>query len=238
MTKSNNPENGPMRSLSLQLMETAGVSPLLLTKMQAQAAAKRTELKNNLKQIGLAMHNFHDTYNAFPRADGPAGPEPKNKGLSWRVYLLPYLDQGALYNQFHLDEPWDSQDNKRLIEKMPDIFKSPGVDEPGKTAVHVFAGEGAPFAGGRAPGLRDFTDGSSQTILVIQAAPNQAEIWTKPGGLPFDPADPRLAIEALEADEFLILMGDGSVQTVRKTINPATFRRLVQCADGEDVGEF
>ena len=65
----------------------------------------------------------------------------KKTGLSWRVYLLPFVDQAQLYNQFNMDEDWDSPHNKALIEQMPDVFKVEGVDKPGHTSVHVFTGD-------------------------------------------------------------------------------------------------
>ena len=199
-------------------------------------AAAKNQLKDNIKRVGLAMHNFHDEHNAFPAVDGIPGKE--HPGLSWRVYLLPFLEHAELYEEFHLDEPWNSEHNKALIPKMPDVFKSLGVTEAGKTSLHVLVGEGSAFDEGHAPGLRDFTDGASMGVLAIQAAPDQAEIWTKPGGLPFDPADPLKAVKGIPGDEFLILLADGSARWVKKTIDPATFRRLVQISDGEPVGEF
>ena len=164
-------------------------------------------------------------------ADGKAG-------LSWRVHLLPFLDQAPLYNQFNFDEAWDSDHNKALIEKMPELFKVDGVTEAGKTSLHVFTGDGAPFAKDQAPGIRDFTDGTSNTILVVQAGPDTADIWTKPGGLDFDPKNPIKALGTLAEDLFLILMTDGSVRRVNKTIPAETLRHLIEHQDGQAVGDF
>ena len=203
--------------------------------LKARAAAEATKKMNNLKQIGLAFHNYHDTFKKFPgagrSADGKAG-------LSWRVHLLPFLDQAPLYNQFNFDEAWDSDHNKALIEKMPDIFKLDGVTEAGKTSLHVFTGAGAPFANDQAPGLRDFTDGTSNTLLVVQAGPDTADIWTKPGGLDFDPKNPIKALGTLAEDLFLVLYCDGTVRRVNKTIPAGTFRHLIEHQDGESVPDF
>ncbi len=189
-------------------------------------------LKNNLKQFGLAMHNMHDVYGRFPDDDGI---ENENKGnLSWRVYALPYLEQANLYSQFHLDERWDSDHNKTLIEKMPAIFESPGVTEKGKTSVHVFTGEGAPFAGDEGPGIQNITDGTSNTILTVLAGSDKAEIWTKPGGLDFDPADP---VKALGKTDKQILVGfmDGSVRSLSADIEPTLLAGLITHAGGEVI---
>src|SRR5262245_56693586 len=84
------------------------------------ASPQRAGVANNLKQIGVAMHTYHDKHRSFPAAaiygkDGKAL-------LSWRVALLPYLGLEALYKEFKLDEPWDSAHNKRLLEKMPAVY--------------------------------------------------------------------------------------------------------------------
>ncbi len=206
------------------------LKPALLS---ARAAAKETQQRNLFKMIGLAFHNYHDVHGKFPGA-GRARPEVP-VGLSWRVHLLPFLDEAVLYTQFHLDESWDSEHNKTLIEKMPEIFKSPGVDETGKTSIHVLTGPGAPFADDACPALTQFTDGTSVTFLALMAGPDKAEIWTKPGGLDFDPENPIKALGNLTGESFIALLADGSVRTVNKNIDATTLRRLFQLADGEPV---
>src|SRR5205823_6071723 len=90
-------------------------------------AAARTTSVNNLKQIGLAAHIFHDKYNAFPA--GVFDASGKKVGLSWRVAILPFIEQDALYREFKLDEPWDSDHNKKLIAKMPKVFAPPAGEK-------------------------------------------------------------------------------------------------------------
>ena len=206
---------------------------------EARDAARRSQLKNSLKQIGLAFHNYHDVYGTFPRASGPGGrnQEPK-PGLSWRVHLLPFLDQLDLYEQFKLDEPWDSDHNKTLIAGMPDVFKFEGVDEAGMTSVHVFTGAGTPFGDGTvAPSFRNIKDGSSNTFLAVVVGPESADVWTKPGGVEFDPSSPE-TVHALLAEQFLALMADGAVRLISRDIDTETLGRLIQHADGHNVGNF
>ncbi len=211
------------------------LKPALLKALAAALAAAEATQKNNLKQIGIAFHNCNDAYLKFPGAGRSANGKA---GLSWRVHLLPYLDEGWLYKQFNLEEPWDSAHNKALIEKMPEIFKTPDVDEAGKTSLHVFTGPGAPFANDQAPNYRAYTDGTSNTIQVVKAGPNTADIWTKPGGLDFDPKNPIKALGTLTEDVFYAVLTDGSVQSVSKTTAAEILRRLIQHQDGEVVGDF
>ena len=161
-----------------------GVVALFEAMRSARQAGVRMSRRNKMKQLGLAFHNYHDVYNHFPaeNGNGERGAAQKT-GLSWRVYLLPFVEGAALYNQFKLDEDWDSPHNKALIKQMPDVFKVEGVDKPGYTSVHVFAGDDTAIGTDNGTGLRDITDGTSNTILAVVAGQDTAEVWTKPGGL-------------------------------------------------------
>ena len=201
--------------------------------LSGRNTARLAAQMNTLRQIGLGFHNHHSVYNSLPGAGKASRDKPV--GLSWRVALLPFLEQEALYKEFKQDEPWDSDHNKTLIEKMPAIFKSPGVDEPGKTSIHVFVGPGAPFAADATPNFDDFTDGMFNTIVAVLAGPDTAETWTKPGGLDFDPKDPVKSLGELGGDTVITLMADGTVTTISKKIDPEQLRRSIQIADAEPI---
>ncbi len=139
--------------LVLDLSEENGGLPALVALVEppveaARAAAQRSQSFNNLKQLALAMHNYYDAKKSFP----PAASYNKNGKplLSWRVHLLPYLEQEALYREFHLDEPWDSEHNRKLIEKMPQVFRSPlsAVKDPGRTT-YLLPVDSKNYVGGR-----------------------------------------------------------------------------------------
>src|SRR5262249_10290383 len=112
---------------------------------------------------------------------------------SWRVLLLPHLGESDLYNEFHLDEPWDSPHNLQLLPRMPEVYQSPPPavhSEPGKTFYQVIVGPGAAFEGkeGFRLSKEDFPDGTSNTFLVVEAG--TAVPWTKPADLVYDPEGP------------------------------------------------
>ncbi|HCS52888.1 MAG TPA: hypothetical protein DIW81_15060 [Planctomycetaceae bacterium] len=201
---------------------------------KTHAVSLQVQRKNNLRQLGLAFHYFHKAHSGLPALDGLPDTTNENRGLSWRVYLLPYIGHLELHKAFHLDESWDSEHNKKLISEMPKIF---GDNPDGKTQVHLLTGEGAPFKFGEGLNFRDITDGASNTILAIEASEETAEIWTKPGGLEFDSKEPLKCLGKLDPnhDGILVLYMDGLVRTLSKTINPEVFRRMVQYADGEPV---
>ncbi len=211
---------------------------LLLPAVQAaREAARRTQSSNNLKMIGLAMHNYHDSHRRFPAR---ANLDPDGKPLlSWRVLILPYIEQEALYRQFKLDEPWDSQHNKRLIPLMPQEYRNPSArPEPGKANYLAVTGEGTMF--GKKEGMRfaDITDGSSNTIMVVEANEDRAVIWTKPDDWEYDPQAPLSGLGKAHPGGFEALLADGSVRFIAATIDASFFRALLTAAGGERVTDF
>ena len=207
------------------------LKPMLVKQREAM---RRRIAMNNAKQIALAMHNYENKYRAFPRANGSG--DGKQIGLSWRVHILPDIEEGYLYKQFHLDEAWDSPHNKKLIDKMPDIFKTEDMTEEGKTSIHVFTGKGAPFEIKKEKmTMISFKDGASNTILFVRAGADKADVWTKPGGLDFDPKNPIKAIGKTSGEGFLVSMADGSVFRLSKSISAKVLNLLIQHNDGEVI---
>jgi hypothetical protein len=202
----------------------------------------RVQSRNNLKLIALAMHGYHDTYNGFPAATG------YNKGkkplLSWRVAILPFIEEGALFKKFKLDEPWDSPHNKKLIPLMPKVFAPPMVGKPAKaghTFYQVFTGNDAIFdprltrAGGGTLqiGPRIFTikDGTSNTALVVEAG--EPVPWTKPEDIAYDPKKPLPKLGGLFKECFQVAMADGSVRIIGRKAKEKALRALITPAGGE-----
>jgi RNA polymerase sigma factor (sigma-70 family) len=199
-------------------------------------ARHRMQSLNHLKQLALAFHNYHDTYGSFPPAAlGNAEGKPL---LSWRVAILPFIEQGALYKQLHLDEPWDSEHNKKLLDKMPRIYELPGVHgiAAGHTAYQVFVGKDALFEGGRKPRIADITDGTSNTILVVEGA--RPVPWTRPDDIPLGDRDPRTQVGGWYDDLLDVALCDGSARSVdRKKISEETFRHAIMPRDGNVLGK-
>ncbi|HEV2948997.1 MAG TPA: DUF1559 domain-containing protein [Gemmataceae bacterium] len=205
--------------------------------VKAQDRAEQTRSMNNLKQIGLAMHNFHDANRHFPMvANFDKAEKPL---LSWRVHLLPFLDQVQLYKQFHLDEPWDSEHNKKLIEKMPAPYRSTKNKEllqAGKTTYLAPVGEHLMFTGTpKTISFRDITDGTSNTIMLVDGDDDHAVIWTKPDDLKVDPKNPKAGLRNNPGSGFLILLGDGSVHYFPANIDVKTLNALFTRDGGEVI---
>jgi RNA polymerase sigma factor (sigma-70 family) len=195
--------------------------------------ADRVRSVDNLKVLGLAMHNYHATNGQFP----PAAIYSKDGKplLSWRVLLLPYVDQQDLFTQFKLDEPWDGPTNKKLLARMPEVYAAPRGKAKGthETVYRVLTGTGTIFPGPKASRIADITDGTSNTILIAEAA--EAVPWTKPAELPYDPMKPLPKLGGMFKERFHVTFADGSVHFLKHTINEATLRALITCNGGEII---
>jgi prepilin-type processing-associated H-X9-DG protein len=191
---------------------------------------------NNLKQIGLALHNFHDVNKRFPAGgtrDGNGKPL-----LSWRVHILPYLDQKALYDQFRLNEPWDSEHNKKLISPMPAVFVSPSSrrsKSDGCTVYREIAGDHTVFPPGVGIAISQIKDGTSNTIMLVEADDSRAVPWTKPEGIPYQNENPAAGWRGQFPNGFNALFGDGSVRFLGLPIDAEVLRRLLLIDDGKPI---
>jgi beta-lactamase regulating signal transducer with metallopeptidase domain len=203
------------------------------TRNASESAADEANT-NNLKQIGLALHSYHDTFGAFPAA-AIMGKDGKPL-LSWRVAILPYIEQDALFNQFRLDEAWDSPHNKALLLQIPKVFQKVGSESRiPATYFQGIIGPHAAFHGDAGLPFPQFTDGTSNTIIVAEAA--RPVPWTKPEDLSFKysmdkPLEAMSELPAL-ADDPIVLFGDGSVRRLRKLTAP--FLGALLTRDGGEV---
>jgi hypothetical protein len=200
----------------------------------------------NLKEIGMALHNYHDQNKRLPPwASCDKNGKPQ---LSWRVFLLPYIEEVGLYRQFNLDEPWDSAHNIKLLDKMPAIYAAPGIKtaKPGLTHYQGFVGPGAGWEhlpdasvqnlhakGAKGLPLSLFFDGLSNTIAVIEAG--ESVPWTKPADLPFAKGQPLPKIGGLYGDKANVLMFDASVRSIPLTFRQATLEAAITRGGGEVI---
>jgi prepilin-type processing-associated H-X9-DG protein len=228
----------PQSQATTQIAVIGVLVALLLPAVQAaREAARRASSANNLKQIGLAMHNYADTHKTFPaRAIFDNSGKPL---LSWRVQILPYIEQQELYQEFRLDEPWDSEHNKKLIPRMPATFHNPSTAlRPGMADYLGVSGKGLMFDGNKGRSFREIRDGTSNTIVVVEVDPNRAVTWTKPDDWEYNAARPLDGLGNAHPGGFSALMADGSVRFVAKTIDAKVWRALLTIAGGESVGGF
>jgi beta-lactamase regulating signal transducer with metallopeptidase domain len=192
---------------------------------KSRESASRNQSMNNMKQIALAMLNFENATRRFPaQAFGrPNGDTPR---LSWRVRILPHLGEVDLYKQFHLDEPWDSEHNKTLISKMPDVFRSPPDERPTTSAsYYVLTGPKTMFSGRDGMKISDITGGASSTIMFVEAKRDIP--WTKPQDIDYDPAKPLPKLGGHFPGGFVTAFVDGSVRWIADQTRDDVIRALI-----------
>ena len=151
---------------------------LLPAVQQAREAARRTQCRGNLTAIGLALHNYHDMYGTFPPAYIP---DTTGKPMhSWRVLILPFVDQTSLHAAYDFNKPWDSPENMSVTRNTPSVFRCPSA--PGRldtTHYVVITGRDTCFDGAKGIKIRGIPDGTSSTLLVVEAHDSGIH-WSEP----------------------------------------------------------
>ena len=221
-------DNGAATGSMIQML-SAIIDPLNVRQKQ-----------NRFRQLALAIHNYQSANRVLPpnqasrRADG-------SSYLSWRVHILPYLGEEQLYSEFKLNESWDSEHNKKLLDKMPDIFSIYPVaalapqNMRGHTTVLAPIGEGTMFGGNKPVPLGLVKDGLSNTIFFVEVKPDHAMPWTAPLDYKFPLNNPAEGL-AIGADgQFLCAMGDGSVTLLPGNLPKDTLLHLFQMNDGQVI---
>lgn len=233
-----NPNTPNTPSASGYVPPPAPRGPIFKTQ-DPRTATLRAAAEKNMKEIVLALQNFESAYAALP-----AGYADKTGklGLSWRVALLPFIEQDNLFKQFKLDEPWDSENNRKLIPLMPKQFAPPNESTNGYTFTRGFTGPNTwlpPLQQPARPGqlvfgvkILQISDGTSNTALVADAG--DAVIWTKPDEMVFaQNSVPKLG--GVFESGTIVGLADASVRLVRKNADPGLWPKLIQINDGNIV---
>jgi hypothetical protein len=205
---------------------------------------------NNVANIGIAMHNYHDARGVLPLPyavpddfmgnQGEVLKVPKALGdrLSWRVTMLPQLGQDPLYRKFKMTQAWNSPTNLPLASTVVSEYADRGETDT-DTRYRVFVGRETVFPDASSGGVRlaEITDGRSNTIMIVET-PDKVK-WPQFNEVPFDSKRPPLpaSLGKAEADRFLVVMADGSVKYARKTMTPQVLSALITRASGEVVSD-
>lgn len=234
---------------SVQTSEPSNTQTELTQEDLMQAAAKTTQSRNNLKQMTLALHNYLSAHGHFPPAI-VLGPDGK-PWHSWRVFVLPFMEQASLNDAYRFTEPWNSEHNMKIAETILPMYNDPIHDDPKSNFTHYAAAVGddtvlstIQFDGteaGLKTALKDCTriedlkDGTSNTIMIGTINPSEKIVWTEPRDVEVDQdqfklsnpgsfATPHNLTSQNEAGEALFGMGDGSVRNLPAKLPPAVVK--------------
>jgi hypothetical protein len=203
-------------------------------------ASRRSQCQNNLKQLSLALHTYHSTYGSFPPAYvlGPDG----TPWHSWRVLVLPYIEEGNRYDRYRFDEPWDGPHNRLLASPMPAVLACPSHDDAagGHTSYFAILGTHTMWPGGKATKIDDIQDGTTKTMALVEYSGRKVS-WMAP----VDIAE----LEVVEAfsrpnpPDFahggaaVTARADGSVKTEVLGSDPDYIASLCEIDDGRQIPE-
>lgn len=212
--------------------------PLLLPAVsKVRSAASKAKQTNNIKQIGLALHGLHDVNGGFTAPFALDDNKQPNPGLSWRVGVLPFIEQNAVYAQFDRSKSWDSPRNQPFSNQKISTYTSPDeLNAAGaNTVMFGFNGPGALMEANVKPPLTfaRIPDGLSNTAMVAEVTIGAP--WASPMDVPYTRNGPLPSFGAAGNDSFLLLMADGSVRNVKKNIPPAIMHALIQIDDGQVI---
>jgi hypothetical protein len=212
-----------------------------------QTASRRSQCSFNLKQIGLALHNYHDKFGCFP----PAYVADENGRLihSWRVLILPFLEQTPLYNAYRFDEPWDGPNNKKLADTILYVYNCPSDDHGGTpnastmTNYVAIVGPETAWPGTSTTTIRDLSDGTASTLLVVEVA-NSGIHWMEPRDLhvlqmaPTINAKSGQGISSRHTGCACVLFADGSTRYIPDSLSADDLRALLTAHAGDTSTDY
>jgi prepilin-type processing-associated H-X9-DG protein len=206
----------------------------------SREASRRKTCNSNLRQICLALHAYHEIYGRFPPAYvADQGGKPMH---SWRVLILPFMEERELYDAYDLDEPWDGPNNRKLADQCPEVFLCPSSTEAGPANVNYVAvvGPRTMWLGSESTRRSDAKDGTANTIMLVEVVKSRVH-W-------MEPRDPDMSQLALRINPPLqpgrwgissrhpggaqVAMADGSVLFLSETTDWPTVEGLLKKDDG------
>ena len=235
---------GPLGAAACLVVVAAFFLPAVRS---ARPAARRSQCKNNLKQIGLALHTYHDKYDCFPPAYiADSNGRPMH---SWRVLLLPYLDQEIHYAQYRFDEPWNGPNNSKLADKILHVYNCPGENNAAGRSIATLTsyvavvGPETAWPGSRSTAIGDIKDGTSTTLMIVEVA-NSGIHWMEPRDLHVEQMAPTInaksgqGISSRHQAGAQALLADGSVRFISEKLTAESIQALLTAHAGDENPDF
>ncbi|WP_435018331.1 DUF1559 domain-containing protein [Tundrisphaera sp. TA3] len=203
----------------------------------ARTAAGSAACRNNIHQIGLALESYHEAWGRFPPAY--LADEHGRPMHSWRVLILPYLEQYDLYTSYNFAQPWDGPGNRPLVDRMPGVYACLNRHPDQRKSLTSYAaitGEGTAFPGDRSTDRAAIRDGTSTTLMLGEVA-DVAIPWTAPWDIDAsalgDPSRPGMSTR--DPGGPVVMFADGRYRRLVEPLSPATLRALSSIDGGEPI---
>lgn len=208
---------------------------LLPLKRNVREAARRSSCSNNMKQLWLGIDNYESEHGTLPPAftvDAEG-----NRLHSWRTLILPYIDETTLFETIDLSKPWDDPVNAKAYASSPDVFRCPSSKSPPTLTTYLaIVVPGGSFGSDAPRTFSEFTDGTSQTMMLIEVGQEHAVHWMSPHD-----ADEKIIAsigsktKLAHRQIFNSGYADGSVHSVPIDVSPAQLRKLITVAGKDSV---
>lgn len=219
----------------LILLVVAGVAVYMPAARTARVAARSAASMNNMRQLSIAMHNYHAVHKSLPPAYIA---DAKGKRLhSWRTMILPFIEQAALHKRVDFSKSWDAAENRFIRSVQIPVYRSPSAPAakvPTATNYFLITGKGTAFEGGASPSFKDFRNGLSQTAVFVEAYGLGVE-WSDPQDIDIDDLVKQIQSGALVDGRGMVRIGmaDGSVRMLSKGQAITTLQNMARVADGK-----
>ncbi|TWT78075.1 hypothetical protein Pla123a_08640 [Posidoniimonas polymericola] len=203
----------------------------------ANRAARRMRCQNQMKQITLALLNYDAAHGKLPPAYTV---DDEGRPLhSWRTLILPYVEQGDLYDSIDLTKPWDDPVNAHAREAVVDAYLCPSADhEASRTTYQVVAGAGYVFDGAKPMEFYDITDGPERTLLVVDVAADYAVEWMAPQDSTLEAVYQQFVEQEFNHPSGMqVGFADGHASMLDASSTREALRSMLTIAGGEQVEE-
>ncbi len=213
---------------------------LFFAVQKVREAAARMQSSNNLKQLSIGMQSYTDVNGKLsgPFVDPPPGvsPLPPADRLSWRVEILPYIEQDNVYRSIQRGQAWNSPANQPFTSQPIKTFTDPNDMADANTRFRCFYDNGALFSTNPKDRIATnaIPDGASNTIMFAESG--ERVPWAQFNEWAFDPAAPPPPLGHPTRDTFMVGMADGSVRVVKKTVSPAALNAAITRAGNDAPG--
>ena len=205
----------------------------------SREVGRRWQCSNNLKQITIALHNYHDVHGSLPPAYiADQNGKPMH---SWRVLILPYLDQQALYDAYDFNEPWNGVNNRKLHNAMVSTYRCPSSSGHTHSNYYAVLGDDTCWPHDQGRRWSEISDGLANTVLVCEARGHGSN-WMEPADISIEDSTRSFSYDVRHHHEGFfyehwhgrnVALADGSVHFAGRGMSSMDWHYALTVNDGQ-----